>query len=264
MTSAVLERETGDAASCLSMIQHGLEKYPEFDKLWMMLVQAHCASGAVEKAREAYTQGCAKCPKSINLWIAAVHFERDAGQVNKARSLLEKGRLKNPKCPELWLETIRLEVAQEGGKKLASTRLAQALQECPSSGILWSEAILLEPRQQRKAKSVDAIKSCENDPFVICTVARLFHADRKLEKSRTWFNRAVTLNPDFGDAWAYWYKLETQHGTDETRKEVIKRCCDAKPRHGEIWQATCKKPGANYKDDYKARLLDVVKALKDR
>jgi hypothetical protein len=38
--------------------------------------------------------------------------------------------------------------------------------------------------------------------------------------------RAVTLNPDFGDAWAYWYKLEMQHGTDDTRKQVIQRCCD--------------------------------------
>lgn len=264
MQSAVLEREYGDASTYLAMIEEGLEKYPAFDKMWMMLIQAHRAAGQVDKAREAYNLGCGKCPQSIKLWIVAVRFEREAGQVNKARSLLEKGRLKNPKCAELWLETIRLEVAQEGGKKLASTRLAQALQECPSSGILWSEAILLEPRQQRKAKSVDAIKSCENDPFVICTVARLFHADRKLEKSRTWFNRAVTLNPDFGDAWAYWYKLETQHGTDETRKEVIKRCCDAKPRHGEVWQVVCKRQGSNYKEDYRQRLLDVVAAIQDR
>ncbi len=36
--------------------------------------------------------------------------------------------------------------------------------------------------------------------------------DRKLEKARTWFNRACTLNPDFGDSWAHWYRLELQHG----------------------------------------------------
>eukprot|EP00961_Rhodomonas_salina_P016067 216263-Rhodomonas_salina.3 len=37
-----------------------------------------------------------------------------------------------------------------------------------------------------QAKSVDAVRHCENDPYVICTVARLFHSDRKLEKARTW------------------------------------------------------------------------------
>jgi len=264
MQSAILEREAGDAETHLNLLLEGLKKYPQFDKLWMMLIQAHRSAGRIEKAREAYTEGCAKCPQSIPLWLVAVTFEREAGQVNKARSLLEKGRLKIPKCAELWLETIRLEVSLEGGKKLASTRLAQALQECPQSGILWSEAILLEPRQQRKAKSVDAIKNCENDPFVICTVARLFHADRKLEKARTWFNRAVTLNPDFGDAWAYWYKLEMQHGTDVTRGEVLKRCCEAKPKHGEVWQVVCKKPGNKFKDDFKARLMAVVEAVRDR
>ncbi len=58
-------------------------------------------------------------------------------------------------------------IHSQGGKKLAATRLAQALQECPTSGILWSEAILLEPRQQRRAKSVDAIKSCENGTLCV-------------------------------------------------------------------------------------------------
>ena len=81
----------------------------------------------------------------------------------------------------------------------------------------------MEPRQQRKAKSVDAIKACENDPHVICTIARLFHVDRKLEKARTWFSRACTLNPDLGDAWAHWYRLELQHGDDATRAEVRTR-----------------------------------------
>mmetsp|Transcript_23097 Transcript_23097/g.56930 ORF Transcript_23097/g.56930 Transcript_23097/m.56930 type:complete len:966 (-) Transcript_23097:92-2989(-) len=264
MQSAILEREAGETAALLVLLQEGLKKYPNFDKMWMMLVQAHRKANNIDKAREAYAEGCVKCPRSINLWLVAVRFEIEAGQVNKARSLLEKARLKNPKSPPLWLETIRLENAQEGGKKLASTRLAQALQECPQSGILWSEAILLEPRQQRRAKSVDAIKNCENDPFVICTVARLFHADRKLEKARTWFNRAVTLNPDFGDAWAYWYKLETQHGTDDTRKAVISRCCEANPKHGEAWQKVVKAEGNKFKDDRQAKLLAVVASIGDR
>jgi len=263
MKSVILERDQGNMKAACELLAQALEKYPTFAKLWMMLIQIKQAMGLPDEARDAYLQGTSRCPNSVPLWIVAVHFERDSNQLTKARSLLEKARLKNPKDQHLWLETIRMEAALPDNRKLAATRLAQALQECPNSGILWSEAILMEPRQQRKAKSVDAIKHCENDTFVICTIARLFHADRKLEKARTWFNRACTLNPDFGDAWAHWYRLEQQHGTDETRAEVMKRCNDANPRHGEVWQRVSKAAGRTFAD-VGEKLMAVVQSISEK
>jgi len=50
--------------------------------------------------------------------------------------------------------------------------MARALQECPSSGLLWAEAIFIEARPQRKTKSVDALKKCEHDSNVLLAVAR--------------------------------------------------------------------------------------------
>ena len=47
-----------------------------------------------------------------------------------------------------------------------------ALQECPSSGILWAEAIFMEPRPQRKTKSVDALRKCEHDPHVLLAASK--------------------------------------------------------------------------------------------
>jgi pre-mRNA-processing factor 6 len=179
MKSALLERDNGDVTAAIKLLQEGLAKFADCDKMWMMLVQSKEAQGLLDEARAAINEGSTKCPHSTALWILAAQLELRQGQLVKGRSLLEKARLKNPKNPELWLESIRLENNSEN-KKLAATRLAQALQECPNSGILWSEAIMMEPRQQRKAKSVDAIKSCENDPFVISTIARLFHQDRKV------------------------------------------------------------------------------------
>lgn len=60
-----------------------------------------------------------------------------------------------------------------GIKNIANNLMARALQECPSSGLLWAEAIFIEARPQRKTKSVDALKKCEHDPHVLLAVARL-------------------------------------------------------------------------------------------
>ena len=50
----------------------------------------------------------------------------------------------------------------------------------------------------------------------VCTFAfsRLFWIERKVTKAREWFQRAVKIEPDLGDTWAYFYKFELQHGTE--------------------------------------------------
>ncbi len=96
-------------------------------------------------------------------------------------------------------------------------------QECPTSGRLWAEQIMLAPRPQRRARSVDALKACDNDPHVMAAVAMLFWVDRKVDKARSWFNRAVTLDPDMGDHWAQYYRFELQHGTPEQQADVVTR-----------------------------------------
>lgn len=87
------------------------------------------------------------------------------------------------------------------------------LQDCPTSGLLWSMSIWSEPRPTRKSRSADALRKSADDPLIICTVARLFWAERKIEKARQWFERAVKINPDLGDVWAWWLRFERQHGT---------------------------------------------------
>lgn len=114
-----------------------------------------------------------KCPNSIPLWRLLAQLEHRKGQVTKARSVLEKARLKNPKNAELWLEAIRNELKSGGVRDMANTLMAKALQECSTSGLLWAEAIFMEPRPQRKTKSVDALKKCEHDPHVLLAVSKL-------------------------------------------------------------------------------------------
>ncbi len=69
------------------------------------------------------------------------------------------------------LEAIRLEF--RGNKSIAQGLMAKAIQECPTSGILWAESIFMESRPQRKTKSVDALKKCEHNANVLLAVAKL-------------------------------------------------------------------------------------------
>lgn len=47
-----------------------------------------------------------------------------------------------------------------------------ALQECPTSGLVWAEAIELEPPASKKAKSKEALKRNDKDPRVVAAVAK--------------------------------------------------------------------------------------------
>lgn len=239
MKSIKLEWVLRNLSEAEKLLDEAVQKYPDFAKLWMMMGQIHQEQNHIDSAREAYKQGTKKCTRSIPIWLLLARLEENAGQTTKARSVLEQARQRNPKCPELWLEAVRIET-RGGRKDFARTLMAKAMQECPTSGILWAEAIFMESRPQRKTKSVDALKRCEHDCHVLLAVARLFWSERKINKSREWFNRAVKLDPDLGDSWAYFYKFELQHGTEAQQESIMQRCVMAEPHHGENWCAVSK------------------------
>lgn len=225
-----------------------------------------------------HNRGIKACPDSIPLWTLSAKLEMRLGHLPKARSILEKARVKNPKTPELWLvvvvvkgletlsnassprlvtlapllfllvifsrlEAVRAERAS-GNHHNAKALMAKAMQDCPASGLLWSEAIFMEDRPQRcvchvgaascnlvhrisphharrtyietyrRTKSVDALRRCDSDPLVMLAVACYFWSERKISKARDWFKKTLKGDPDHGDAWASFYKFELQHGDE--------------------------------------------------
>ena len=208
-----------------------------------------------DKARSYYQRGIQNCPKCVVLWILTSRLEeRIAKQAGlegtlytKARSLLELARLKNPKNDQLWVEAVRLE-RRAGNEVQANTLLSKALQESPQSGLLLAETILTAPKAERKGKSALAIQRCPEDPLVILAVARIFSSEAKQHpKARKWFERAITLNADLGDSWAYYYAFELEFApTEETKIAIKERCIKAEPSHGELWcQLTKQMPHRN-------------------
>lgn len=260
LKSSLLEEELGDFAAAAAFLEEGMQKYPLYAKFYMMAGQIYSRMSTsefknpvfdIQKARDTYISGLKKCPDSYVLWILSSRLEEQDDKPSKARATLEIARLKLPNAEYIWLEAIRLE-KRLGNDKLAVNLMARALQACPLSGILWAEEILTCPKPQQKSKSVDALKKCDNDPYVINAVARLFEKDRKYAKARKWFNRSVTLAPDIGDCWAYYYAFEvnqmagpiaaTLHGSDlgKAEDDVKNRCIAADPRHGELWTSISK------------------------
>lgn len=244
MKSVVLERQLGNIDDALKQLDEANERFPCFDKLWMLRGQLEEDRGNIDEARNAYNRGLRHCPQSVPLWTLGAAVEEKAGLLIKARAVLERARKLNPKIPALWLAAIRFE-SRNNNLAIAKVLMAKALQECHDSGALWAEAIMMEPRQHRKSKVADAIKNCDNDPIIFMTMARIFWIDRKLDKARNWFSRSVKHDPDFGDAWAWWYKFESATGTPENVSQVISSCIAAEPKHGEVWQRISKTP-ANY------------------
>jgi len=214
MKSVSFERQQGDVDAALDLVNQALQLFPAAAKLWMMKGQIYEGEGKLPQAREAYSTGTKACPRSVPLWLLFSRLEEKAGMVVKARSVLDRARLAVPKFPDLWTESVRVE-RRANNLAQAKVLMAKALQEVPDSGLLWSEAIWhLEPRTQRKPRSLEAIKKVDNDPILFVTVARIFWGERKLEKAQNWFEKAILLDSDLGDTWAWYYKFLQQHGTD--------------------------------------------------
>ncbi|OAA68061.1 mRNA splicing factor [Niveomyces insectorum RCEF 264] len=242
MRSVVFERQLGNLDAALALVQEALQLFPGAAKLWMLKGQIYEALGRVPQAREAYSTGVKAVPTSVPLWLLFARLEERAGAVVKARSVLDRARQAVPKSAELWCELVRVE-RRAGNLAQAKALMATALKQMPKSGLLWSERIwFLEPRTQRKPLSLEAIKLVDNDPTLFVAVARIFWGERKLERAQNWFEKALVLDADVGDSWAWYYKFLQQHGTAEKRAEVVSKCVLNDPRHGEHWQAVAKDP----------------------
>merc|ERR1712093_28924 len=200
MKSVAFERQAGDVDAALDLVNQALQLFPGSAKLWMMKGQIYEADGKIPQAREAYGTGTKACTKSVPLWLLYSRLEERVGNVVKARGVLDRARLAVPKSPELWTESVRLE-RRANNISQAKNLMAQALQQVPTSGLLYTESIWhLEARTQRKPRALEAIKKVDNDPILFVTIARIFWGERRLEKAQNWFEKAILLDSDIGDA----------------------------------------------------------------
>ena len=240
-------RRYGDGAgknkneTALDLVNQGLQLYPSEPRLHMQKGQIYTAMGKIPQAREAYSIGTRACRSSVPLYLLLSRLEESQNLVTKARSVLERGALAT-KSPLIALESVRIE-RRAGNVAQAKTLMARALQQFPTDGPLWSENIWhLEDRTKRKPRSLEAIKKVDNDPVLFVTVARVFWTERKIDKAASWFEKAILLDPDLGDTWAWYWRFLGEYGTDVKKAEVLEKIAAREPKHGELWARVRKDP----------------------
>ncbi|EMR11238.1 hypothetical protein PNEG_00827 [Pneumocystis murina B123] len=237
--SITFERQFNNMDVALSLVNEALTLFPNYSKFWMMKGQIYEDLGEVLKARETYQMGTKSVPKSVPLWILLSRLEENTGRIVIARGILDRARFLCPQTPELWVESIKLELRTNNINQ-AKSNIAKALQECPTSGLVWSEAVWIESRSQRKTRCADALRKCEDDPYILTTVARMMWNERKIAKAKIWFQRAIKSNPNVGDTWAWYYKFALQHESIEAQQSLVSECVAAEPSHGVVWPTVSK------------------------
>ncbi|KAF3357847.1 Virulence sensor protein BvgS [Verticillium dahliae VDG1] len=250
--------EEGAVATCGDIIKEtlgwGLDEDDDRKDTWMDDARGSINRGMYETARAIYSYALRVFVNSRTLWMAAADLERNHGTRASLCQVLDKAVDACPKSEVLWMMLAK-EKWQAGEVDNARRVLARAFNQNPDNEDIWLAAVKLEaendqPERARKllddardkAPTDRAIKKVDNDPILFVAVARLFWGERKLEKAQNWFEKALVLDSNNGDTWAWYYKFLLQHGTDEKRGEVITKCVLVEPRHGEYWQAIAKRP----------------------
>ena len=244
-----------DFTNEILLLDEGIQKYPGYDKLWLMRIQASERSKDYLKCRKLCREATNQCSHSVNLWCEYARIELSQNRVSKARSVLETARNFIPNNDMLWFKTAELEF-KHASLNVCKSKLAQGLQECPGSGLLWAFSIEIEPFASRKSICVQAIKACPNDAYVFTAVAIFFWHRRKIKPATDWFERAIASKPDYGDGWAHYLKFLKEYGSIQQQNDIRDRCSDAKPKYGLLWQQVSKKIGNDLKET--KQILEIV------
>ncbi|KAL2899601.1 Protein STABILIZED1 [Bienertia sinuspersici] len=135
-----VKRELSNLEEERRLLDEGLQRYPSFFKLWLMLGKLHEKSGDQGKAKESYESGLKNCPHCNPLCFSLETVEEKMSGLSKARAVLTMARKWNPQNPKLWLAAVKAEL-RHGNKKEVDNLLAKAPQEYPTSGIIWATQI---------------------------------------------------------------------------------------------------------------------------
>ncbi|CAB0041928.1 unnamed protein product [Trichogramma brassicae] len=222
LRAAYFEKNHGTRESLETLLQRAVAHCPKSEVLWLMGAKSKWMAGDVPAARGILSLAFQANPNSENIWLAAVKLESENSEYERARRLLAKARASAP-TPRVMMKSAKLEWALNNNED-ALKLLEEAIESFEDFPKLW---LMKGQIEQQLGKLTKPLKP---------TIKEMLWCDpNKISKCRDWFNKTVKIDPDLGDAWAYFYKFELLNGTEEQQAEVKKRCVAAEPHHGENW-----------------------------
>ena len=218
--------------------------------LFLLLSRLQEQQGSLVKARSTLDRARQHNPKNAFVLRESVRLELRVGNKSAAEKLMAQALQVRPNSPLLWTERImRLEP-----RTARKARSLEAVKNCTdeSGGAGGTSGATKAGGSTNGAAPANATKNARvmaapNDPLdtdarIHVTCGRLFWAERKLDKASSWFQKALVRDPDFGDAWVWYWRFLRQHGTPEKRAEALGKLELADPRHGDVWARVRKQP----------------------
>jgi len=259
MHSVQLFRELNKIEEATRLCEEALKLFPDFPKLWMIAGQLKEENNPANKpeifeaAVKIYEKGIENNKKNHHLYICLTKLlYNKLKKEGQARKTFEQALKVLPSDDKLLREFVKFEWSC-GNHSNANLILSKGLKEIPNSGLLWSLAIDLEKPQNKHAKAADALSKQEHSEHIMTSIGKIYMIERNVEKARRWFENALSVNPDYGDAWVYHYKNEVLFGNEQRVEDILTKCESANPHHGEIWVSLSKKV-----ENWKLKTKDIL------
>ena len=149
-----------------------------------------------------------------------------------ARLFLSEGKkpkVRWPCAPACFVPPVPLYATRVAFTAVVKVRiglLATAGVTARPASLCWeffpSIVFRLHSLKQKKRGCCCGLFCSRPKPRIVCILVACGHM-----QARSWFNRTVKLDPDYGDAWAAYYKFELQHGDEAKQKAVLKHAKQA-------------------------------------
>jgi pre-mRNA-processing factor 6 len=266
MHSVQLFRELNEIEEATRLCDEALKLFPDFPKFWMVAGQLKEENNPENKpekyeaAVKIYEKGIENNRKNPYLYICLTNLlYNKLKKEGPARKTFEQALKALPNDEKIWAEFVKFEWSC-GNYSNANLILSKALKDLPNSGLLWSLSIDFEKPQNKHAKAADALSKQEHSEHIMTSIGKIYMLERNVDKARRWLENAIRVNPNYGDAWIYYYKNEILFGDDEQVQEIVKKCEAANPHHGEIWVSFSKKV-ENWKSKTKDILIKAAEAV---
>lgn len=247
-----------------------VNSYDYLKKILLIKAQVYTENNNKDfgKAILTYEKAIKDHKEYVNYYIEESRLLIDKNYIDKARAILQKGKeVLSINSTKLYIEEIKLELKQRNYKQ-AKLVLSLALNKYPESGELKAMEIAIEEITTRESKAARIYEELPNNQYIILSIGKIwFNVNKKIEESIKWFEKVVRLNKNFGDGWIYLYiacdasvnrknnyKVVSEsnnsngNGLNKSTlnnfvlKEIERRCLEANPNQGEIWNHIRKNP----------------------